>query len=112
MDKRAWLKERGFQVGERGRFSAEMIEALKEYDNGSADGAPVASLEAVIKKSVSVVMRDATAYVVITNQGLTVACGLCSTCNETVMYCACSNGPYPPKYLTDDLVEWYPIYSR
>jgi hypothetical protein len=109
MDKREWLRSKGFDVGNRGRFSAEMLEALKEYDNGSTDGAPVASLQQVLKKFV---MRDATAYVAVTNQGTTVACGYCAICHESVMYCACIDGPHAPDWLTDDLAEWYPVYSR
>lgn len=112
MDKREWLRAKGFDVGNRGRFSAEMLEALKEYDSGSADGAPVASLGPVIPKSVSVVMRDATAYIAVTHDGVSVACGSCAECHESVMYCACSDGPHSPKYLSDDIAQWYPVYSR
>lgn len=112
MDKRAWLRSKGFEVGERGRFSAEMIEALKEYNSGDAESVPVVSLDAVLNKSVSTVMRDATAFMAVTKDGLSVACGNCSICHDMVMYCACSDGPHPPRYLTDDLSEWYPVYSR
>jgi hypothetical protein len=112
MDKRAWLRQRGFDVGNRGRFSAEMLEALKEFDNGGGDATPVASLDKIIAKSSSVVMRDATAYMALTNDNLTIACGMCSECHEFVMYCQCVNGPVPPKHLTDDIVEWYPVYHR
>lgn len=112
MDKREWLRARGFEVGNRGRFSAEMLEALKEYDSGSADGAPVASLGRLSARSTSVVMRDASCYIAVTNSGNSVACGYCATCHESVMYCACSDGPHSPKYLEDDIIEWYPVYSR
>ena len=112
MDKRAWLKARGFQVGERGRFSAEMIEALKEYNSGDAESVPVVSLGPVIRKSVSVPMRDASAYMAVTTDGLNIACGSCAVCHDMVMYCACSDGPHSPKYLADTLDEWYPVYSR
>ena len=112
MDKRAWLRSKGFEVGERGRFSAEMLEALKEYNSGDAESVPVVSLGPVIRKSASVPMRDASAYMAVTTDGLRIACGSCAECHESVMYCSCSDGPHSPKYLADDISEWYPVYSR
>ena len=60
MDKREYLRSQGFEVGERGRFSAEMLEALRSFDGEETQNRVVS--RSTIVKSISTQQRDASVY--------------------------------------------------
>ena len=78
MDKRQWLRERGFDVGNRGRFSAEMLKALEEYEDGGSDAAPSVISE---PEPLSFMMC--------------MECEEYTTCVKGVTYCKCDEGHVP-----------------
>mgnify|MGYP003352555115 CR=1 FL=1 len=78
MDKRQWLRERGFDVGNRGRFSAEMLKALEEYEDGGSDAAPSVISDTEILRFIR--CQECDKYM---------------TCVKGVLYCECDEGHVP-----------------
>lgn len=93
MDKRAWLRSRGFEVGERGRFSAEMIEALKEYEESDSQNSLIATVtEAGLPASVArTPLRESRELYGYDNAGHKVGFVTCFECAEHMMWCECDS---------------------
>ena len=91
MDKRQWLRERGFDVGERGRFSAEMIEALKGYEEESKQNSLREETEdAGLPPEVArLPVREPKELHGYTVHGEKVGFVMCSYCSEHMMWCQC-----------------------
>jgi hypothetical protein len=108
MNKRDYLRSLGFEVGERGRLSAEMLEALKDfYEDATQNNKPQRKI-----LPASVKMRDDRTYMVELQDGGRVEMGFCSSCKESMLYCHCDGGPKPPSYLDSPIVNWYPVTSH
>ena len=98
MDKREYLRSKGYTVGSRGRFSLEMIEELKDF----VDNRPVlvkekpqqATKPAAIPNQ-TIQREDTVIYIV--HDGIKLAIGQCFECHCHIRYCKCLNGPRPPK---------------
>lgn len=116
MNKREYLRSLGFEVGSRGRFSAEMIEALKQYPGESVSdplndllNQPLnedGTLPGKIVFKINPPRTDGvTTYTAVLNNGITVRFDTCPQCKENVKYCYCKD-PQPPDWLRDDVDTW------
>jgi len=110
MDKREYLRSQGFEVGERGRFSAEMLEALRSFEGEETQNNHVVSRSTIVK-SISTQQRDASVYMCVLEDGIRVAMGFCNACKDSIRYCECVGGPQPPDYFDSDVDKWYPVGS-
>lgn len=100
MDKREYLRSLGFEVGERGRFSAEMMTALAQADvsfeprektqesYGEERIIPSLPPQTVVRKA-----RQLFGY---TSEGYKVGFVTCRRCSYHMMYCNCSEGILAP----------------
>ena len=109
MEKRENLRSQGFEEGERGRYSAEMQEALRSID-GEETQNKVVSRNTIVK-SISTQQRDAKVYMCVLEDGIKVAMGFCNVCKDSIRYCECVGGPQPPDYFDSDVDKWYPVGS-
>lgn len=118
MNDREYLRSLGFTVGDRGRLSSEMKDALASRDGidpGSAESQykpgdrfpdgrlaiePKSNAPSLVKQSIP--QRDAHTYILTTTSGQRIACGNCGSCRDRIMYCECEGGPNPPSYLEAD----------
>lgn len=107
MDKREYLRSLGFNVGERGRFSAEMQTALKDFeaDGGKLetrsgkrdDGLPEMEPSIIVPDlPPEVAVRDAKTLKGKSPEGYTVSFVLCFDCHKHMMYCTCAGGVKAP----------------
>lgn len=119
MDKREYLRSLGFEVGDRGRFSAEMKAALAEYASDNPEAVIVSKSERLpdgrpaVEPTVTYVaptpkkkQRKESVFFAHTTRGEKIACLFCGECKEVMIYCDCEGGPKPPRYLGDELTKW------
>lgn len=133
LDVRAFLRSEGFTVGDRGRFSAEMIARVNEKHPGALDATgkivkakaapkapkPVKPAAAKVKPAT---VAKATATPVprrpspldmpkrrpestgfTTIKGILIRQDSCGQCSARVSYCACKNGPAAHKFLSKEV---------
>ena len=101
MNKREYLRSLGFTVGERGRFTPEMLTALKtaeiDFDGNKVSRECVEEVDVldypVIK---SVKMRESRTLYGYTKEGHKVGFQLCFSCSQHMMYCECPRGVKAP----------------
>ena len=107
MDKREYLRSLGFTVGERGRFTSEMIAAIKEYESGGGqlegrtgkrdDGLPVVEPGGVVPHiRPDVKIREPKKLRGKSPEGYTIEFITCSECYRHMMYCDCAGGVKAP----------------
>lgn len=107
MDQREYLRSLGFEVGDRGRFSAEMKTALKDYKEQGGklevrvgkrdDGLPFIEPGVVIPDMpVQIPLRDAKVLKGKTAEGYVVGFVICSECHYHMIYCDCEGGVKAP----------------
>ena len=107
MDKREYLRSLGFQVGARGRFTAEMMTALKDYQEEGGklesrtgkreDGLPEIEPSIVIPHvPPQVQQRQPKTLVGVSKEGYKVAFVMCFECHQHMMYCNCAGGVKAP----------------
>lgn len=90
MSDREYLRSLGFTVGERGRFSKEMLAALAARSEREKD-------EFVSHISVPAVpVREARPLYGYTKDGHMIEFLMCSRCAEHMMWCECPNGVMAP----------------
>lgn len=115
MNKRDYLRSLGFDVGERGRFSAEMLEALSSFDG---EDTPITRTQKIMEKvrertyKPQIKQREESTYILELEDGLKVAMALCSTCKQSCIWCDCAGGPQPPRYFDSPIKAWYPEGSK
>ena len=101
MDKREFLRSLGFEVGARGRFSAEMLEALKDYtDPEDIDTPLLPKVKNTPKRT-----DDIRYYVAELHGGQIIKFDTCSDCTEYILYCHCDD-PQPPRWLREEVASW------
>jgi hypothetical protein len=112
MDKREYLRSLGFQVGERGRFSAEMQTAIANADVTFTDTPKKQDLITLEKIRPTIpplpVQRTARQLFGFTAEGYRVGFVVCRRCANHMMYCNCSQGVLAPSIVTaceDSLVS-------
>lgn len=101
MNKREYLRSLGFTVGERGRFTPEMLTALKSseinFDGNKTVREIVEEVEVLdYPKIVSVKMRESRTLYGYTKEGHKVGFQLCFACSQHMMYCECKAGIKAP----------------
>lgn len=124
VDVRAFLRSKGFEVGKRGRFSAEMLEAIKaEYpdlvgadgklrpatvssSNGNGDASPKAPrVKATVvakplpKPTPQLPVRSPEPFHAVSGN-LKLVMINCFKCGQHTKFCSCKNGPVAPKGFT------------
>lgn len=111
MDKREYLRSLGFTVGERGRFTAEMMTALKEYEGGGGkleartgkrdDGLPEIEPSIVIPHvPPQQKIREPKKLRGKSPEGYTIEFVTCFDCHYHMMYCTCEGGVKAPSSIT------------
>ena len=111
MNKREYLRSLGVEVGERGRFSAEMLEALKSF---KGDDTPITRTQKIMEEvrqrtyKPQIKQRDDRVYMLELEDGLKIAMAMCSKCKESCIWCMCDGGPQPPTYFDSPIKAWYP----
>lgn len=101
MNKREFLRSKGFKVGERGRFTPEMITALKEFkepeqESPRAIDVEVYNVPVVFQLPDEPIMRDARTLYGYTREGYKVGFVLCQSCTKHMMFCSCHKGVTAP----------------
>ena len=88
---REFLRSKGFEVGERGRFSSPMVEALKTRDNKTKTD----TMESVIAKAslptsvIQTKVREPRELFGYTKEGNKVGFITCFKCHTHMMWCKC-----------------------
>ena len=115
MDKREYLRSLGFEVGKRGRFSAEMLKALEGFDEGTESKIDSVLDEIVVDTPVKFEIKSplprtdgVSIYTLTTKTGLTIRFDTCPDCKENVRFCHCSS-PQPPGWLADEVASWQTV---
>jgi hypothetical protein len=107
MDKREYLRSLGFTVGERGRFTSEMITALKDYQEQGGklegrtgkreDGLPEVEPGLVIPHvEPQAQVRQPKTLIGKSPEGYKIAFVMCFDCHYHMMYCTCGGGVKAP----------------
>ena len=107
MDKREYLRSLGFTVGERGRFTAEMITALKDYqaEGGKLEGRTGKRDDGLPEVEPSVVVPHLPPEVAVrkpkklrgrSREGYIIEFVMCFDCSKHMMYCTCPGGIKAP----------------
>ncbi len=100
MDKREYLRSLGFEVGSRGRFSLEMQQALKDYEEPEVVNKPIPKVKNTPKRTDGI-----TVYTAELHGGQIIRFDTCATCKENVVFCHCLN-PQPPAWLAEDVAVY------
>ena len=112
MDKREYLRSLGFEVGERGRFSAEMLEALKSFEGEETQNyLRDEILGAGIEESViRTPLRESQTLYGYDKDGHKIGFTLCFTCHQHMMWCECDKITAPSSVTTckNSLVRLHP----
>jgi hypothetical protein len=107
MDKREYLRSLGFTVGERGRFTAEMMTALKDYqeEGGKLEGRTGKREDGLPEVEPCVIIphippqrpvRNPKTLVGRSREGYKISFILCFDCHQHMMYCTCEGGVKAP----------------
>ena len=99
MSDRDYLRSLGFTVGERGRFSTDMVEALANRDEAdTADDMNV--IRELLKLPPQIQQRDAQELYGLTKGGAKVGFIMCSRCANHMRWCECPKVLAPDNVLT------------
>ena len=101
MNKREYLRSLGFNVGERGRLTDEMLTALKSADlnfDGNKSTREIVEEVEVLDYPIikSIKMREPRSLYGYTKEGFKVGFSMCFTCSQHMMYCECKRGITAP----------------
>lgn len=104
MNKREYLRSLGFNVGERGRLTLEMLSALKDMDESEfsqgnkIERGSVEYIEVLEYPEIkSVKMREPRSLYGYTSEGYKVGFSMCFSCSQHMMYCECKRGITAPE---------------
>lgn len=101
LTKREFLRSRGFNVGERGRFTPAMLTALQEYEAPEGEELKVLDVEVhnvpiEFKLPDEPVMRPARTLYGYTAEGYKVGFVTCKSCTKHMTFCSCQKGIVAP----------------
>ena len=97
MTDREYLRSLGFIVGERGRFSKEMLEALANRQNAAVAESVNHAREVMgLPRIQESPVRPAQELYGLTKDGHKVGFIMCSQCAMHMMWCDCPNGVWAP----------------
>jgi hypothetical protein len=97
MDKREFLRSLGFEVGARGRFSAEMLDALKDYEEPTVEKVILPKVKNTPKRTDGIKVYTAELHT-----GQIIRFDTCASCKENVIFCHCTD-PQPPRWLQEEV---------
>jgi hypothetical protein len=101
MNKRDYLRSLGFEVGSRGRFSAEMQAALANFvEDTPVEEEPIPKIPNTPKRKDGI-----TVYTAVLKGGQVIKFDYCPTCKDNVIYCHCRS-PKPPHWLAEEVDSW------
>lgn len=100
MDKREYLRSLGFTVGERGRLSQEMKDALANFEEPEVVNKPIPKVRNLPKRTDGIKV-----YTVELTGGQIVRFDTCYNCKENVVYCQCP-APTAPDWLGDEVASF------
>ena len=119
MNKREYLRSLGFTVGSRGRFTPEMLTALKNAEmdfDGNTEAREIVEEVEVLEypRIVSVKIREPRTLYGYTKEGHKVGFQLCFTCSQHMMYCECKQGVRAPSIVayTKESDVYIPDHQR
>lgn len=71
---------------------------------------PSASIQTIVDKPKvkETVKRYVRSYILTTKAGQVIEFGSCAMCKNSIMFCACQNGPYYPDWIKDEVETWQP----
>lgn len=107
MDKREYLRSLGFTVGERGRFTAEMQTALKDFENqgGKLEARSGKRDDGLPEMEPAVIIPDIPPETPVrkpkklkgrSKEGYIIEFVMCFDCHKHMMYCTCEGGVKAP----------------
>ena len=96
MTDREYLRSLGFTVGERGRFSKEMLEALANRDKADREELMDGMYESLGLPVRPTPVREAQELYGLTKDGAKVGFVMCSLCADHMMWCECPDGILAP----------------
>lgn len=96
MTDREYLRSLGFTVGERGRFSKEMLEALANRDKADREEMLDGMYESIGLPIPPTPVRDAQELYGLTKNGAKVGFVMCSQCAMHMSWCECPQGVLAP----------------
>ena len=88
MTDRDYLRSLGFTVGERGRFSKDMVEALSNRDKNDTDD-EMNGIRESLKLPPQIQQRDAQELWGLTRAGSKLAFITCASCSNHMIWCEC-----------------------
>jgi len=98
MTKREYLRSLGFNVGERGRFTEAMKNAIAEYsgtfDEPSSNPAPKTRIN--FQELAQDALRPGRTLMGYTKEGHKVGFVTCRACSQHMIYCNCTGGILAP----------------
>lgn len=102
MDKREYLRSLGFEVGERGRFSAEMQEALKSFEGEETQNSLRSEVRAagLNEEVIRIPLRPSETLYGFDKEGHKIAFTLCFTCHQHMMWCECDKITAPSSVIS------------
>ena len=115
MTEREYLRSIGFNVGERGRYSEAMRQALIDSGKIFNQTKKAILMPEFVKSEIkphikpTVKMREPRELYGYTAEGKKIGFVMCSECSMHMVYCACSGGIKAPSYVktsTDPLVRF------
>lgn len=97
MNKREYLRSKGFKVGERGRLTPAMVETLRDFKEGPVNEVLDVVVYPARKTYVEnqMIRKPKTLYG-LTKEGKKVGFTTCSDCDEHMSICSCQNGILAP----------------
>ena len=96
---REWARANGYDVPSRGRISADVMAAYT--GNPLTPKAPTGQVANPVP--VQVKLRKAITLYGLTEEGYRVGYSHCRRCVQSMVYCACKDGPKPPKIIVQTL---------
>ena len=115
MTDREYLRSLGFSVGERGRFSKDMLDALAARSASDKHEFINDAYEQVGLPTPAVPVRAAQELYGYTKEGTRVGFVMCFSCADHMMWCECPDGIMAPKIVAvvktkDPLVRLHPSH--
>ena len=101
MNDREYLRSLGFTVGERGRFSKEMLAALSDRNGIVVKSDKLDEVEAngIDPEVVRDPLRPAQELIGFDNEDHKIAFVLCADCHQHMIWCACEDGILAPSFI-------------
>lgn len=98
MNDRDYLRSLGFVVGERGRYSKPMLEALAKRKSDS-DNDAIDEARSIVGVPAQTRVREPEQLFGYTLEGYKVGFIMCRSCDRHMSFCVCEGGIHAPKVI-------------